>query len=465
MFVKGTTVFNGKARNRVTNKNTYGLGWPYNMDIVNLGIKSRKTGIEPKSDLKRDQYGMEDVDDFFADDSDFDISIDRKASDNHTDPNHVARRIEFNQHETESFDLSPIMSKDGTSPSFANDTNEQPLILDNNDNNDFASTFDNAYDNELRFDDFDDIATVEKSPLSDTSPTQASPSNKIISNLTKKMALGKSRRGKTRRKLATTNSEIISAISKPSPLPSPPPDGLRRSKRTRITPLAYWRGERIIYSRANDYIDPDTTLGGDIHKIPLQEIKEVVHVNVPSPSPSSKKRKRLSVAKFKKKNSKLDLEYDYESDPEVIGSEWYTQKQLEVEVFDGPNSEHTKKELVAHTMDFDELQEPKGDGIDNYKMGPLFKGSHLDSATTNILASAIFEFPLEGFKSVRRSDHCTYLFHVMKGLVEVQLSNSKFAVTRGCTFKIPSFNSYGITNIGNGQAKLFCVQVLTDPPS
>ena len=40
------------------------------MYLSNLGGQSRKTGIRPKTNLKTDKYGMEDVDDFFEDDDD-----------------------------------------------------------------------------------------------------------------------------------------------------------------------------------------------------------------------------------------------------------------------------------------------------------------------------------------------------------------------------------------------------------
>lgn len=38
------------------------------MDYMKLGVKSRKTGLAVKEDVKKDEYSMENVDEFFRDD-------------------------------------------------------------------------------------------------------------------------------------------------------------------------------------------------------------------------------------------------------------------------------------------------------------------------------------------------------------------------------------------------------------
>lgn len=294
---------------------------------------------------------------------------------------------------------------------------------------------------------------------------QFSPERINASNLTKNMALGKTKPRKNRKKNPSADLSPQPAhkktlkrrqaekeaeraqIVKASPLPSPPPDGLRRSRRTRIAPLAFWRNERIVYTRAYENgQDPNSTLVQDIQKVPLQEIKEVVHYpEVSQASPPPKKRGRPKKAK-----SKAD-EYDYESDPEIQGSEWFETGNKVLEV-NSSNDTKTEK-VVAYTANGTELIAPKGrDGLDNFEVGLLFDDNK------DFSAAGILAFPVEGVKMLRNSGDIVYNFHVVKGLIEVTLNEEKFVVTRGCSFQIPNRNTYGFKNLGNIPARLYFVQ-------
>ena len=158
---------------------------------------------------------------------------------------------------------------------------------------------------------------------------------------------------------SSNNNKTRRKIIKESPLPSPPPDnpnGLRRSKRTRIKPLAFWRNERIIYSKDLDYDDEqDTTLARDIHNIPLQLIKEVVHIpdnesvdNSGSPNTrtgaAGSTKTRLNRKRTYKQTTTTD--YDYESDPEISGSEWFKEDNLLLEVNDNGESKLRKLPII-----------------------------------------------------------------------------------------------------------------------
>lgn len=478
------------------------------MDLLNLGSQSRKTGLKPKKNLRKDKYDMEEVDDFFQEESDDDDSvhsyissrsIETKSNYKRRESSIIPRKINFTDAEAEKFDLSPIMMENEKkkknslkSPLLEQEPSPQKLFVgsdsepsnntkinDKDDNfNDYE--YDNFNDindadmdlNDMPLDDpviSDDFETIEqKNGLGDFKyEANNDISGKSISSLTKNMALGKPTNAKRIRK-KTTSIKRNSGLStpkqisvKPSPLPSPPPDGLRRSRRTRIQPLAFWRNERIVYSRSvDDEMDPDITLQNDIRKIPLQEIKEIITVpdqeeyyarrrQTPK-SPGVRKPKRL-------KNSKKTIdeeEYDYESDPEVEGSEWFKDNHLNASVYTSDDSETVKS--IAYTQNFsDILQEPpKSNGsIDNYKIAPIF------DENPNV-AGALLELPREGFKSSKNSGTCIYMFHVIRGLLEITLSNNTFVVTRGCSFQVPTGNTYSITNVGNGVAKLFCVQAL-----
>lgn len=393
---------------------------------------------------------------------------------------------------------------------------EQLFVNDETDSIEFPEEIDN--DIQERYDDIlpgEDL-TLSPIPISSINATPISPpvelvSSKRATSLTKKMALSKpstkkppakSTRSTKKPKSAGTKSNLTSlsksnlisppdennaslptskpanskskivppqaTITKPSPLPSPPPDGLRRSKRIKIAPLAFWRNERIVYSRAyEDYPadEPDQTLIKDIRQVPLQEIKEVVHIpeqvayspKITSAS-NSRKRSRLKTRSTPPKQksggtNETKEVYDYESDPEISGSEWFKDKFKNIEIFANNKGDKLVKPIVF-APDFGEFQKAPNDDdtdlADNYKVATLFNNK--------LTGGGLLEFPFEGYRSLRTSGNSVFMCHVVKGLIEVSLSNDSFVVTRGCSFEIPKSNFYAFRNIGQGPAKIFFVQ-------
>lgn len=448
-----------------------------------------------------------------------------RASAGKEEINNVARKINFTEAEAESFKLSPIglsskgeARKNKKSPLRSplqerqhknkspkvDKLSPQQLFVDESDSFSFPEGVDDdepeRYDDILPNEDLSlspiPISSIKEAPISP--PTELA-SNKKAASLSKKMALGKPSKSKPRAKKskASTSSktDLISppdensntpkysnkrpkitppkeTISKPSPLPSPPPDGLRRSRRTKIAPLAFWRNERIVYSRAfEDYEnqDPDQTLIRDIRQVPLQEIKEVVHIPeqvsytpVATTSSSSKKRSRLKARSTPPKlksnsntntNNETKEVYDYESDPEISGSEWFKDKYKDIEIFANNKGDKLVKPIVF-APDFGDFQKASNgddnDLADNYKVATLFNNK--------LTGGGLLEFPFEGYRSLRTSGNSVFMCHVVKGLVEVSLSNDSFVVTRGCSFEIPKSNFYAFRNIGQGPARIFFIQ-------
>lgn len=341
-------------------------------------------------------------------------------------------------------------------------------------------------------------AAPNPSPVSQqSSPSKKIRPNKALSSLTKNMALARSQRKPTkaddmgsdssdesendsilpssgdddtfdadylesqrRSQDAFELTELRESVIRPSPFPSPPPEGgehLRRSRRTKIAPLAYWRNERIVYSRTSDSNggDPDSTLIRDIRKIPLQEIKEVVHIPEAQKTKVTKRgRKPKAVGKTKKTKTKSDA-YDYESDPELVGSEWYKNKSLETDVY--VSGESTELRVVAWAPDGGAFTPPEPSGEkENFTIAPLF------DADSNVFAAGLLDFPVDGHKTSRSTADSLFMFHVAKGLIEVTLNTDRFVVTRGCSFEILRYNVYSLKNIGNDSARLFFVQCKLD---
>lgn len=320
-------------------------------------------------------------------------------------------------------------------------------------------------------------------------PTSAQPAKrgrgrpKKAASLTKLMALGHSSSGTTPKRVylefslsdvdsgSEPSADIISpppttkrtkanpvqqaeTIVRPSPLPSPPPDGLRRSRRTKIAPLAFWRNERIVYSRADEFEDKDGTLVDDIHKIPLQEIKEVVHIpersNARTRGSLRGRNARGRARSYRKQPSRA-------SSSDVVGSEWMDDDSLALDVFESADTNTRRSRRVAWAPNSvpykDHLIESSDPELaENFKVATLFNEDR------DFIACAMLELPVDGFKLLRSSAGSVYIFHVVDGEVEVTLNDLKFVVTRGCSFEVPRANIYGFKNLGSDAATLFFVQ-------
>lgn len=230
-------------------------------------------------------------------------------------------------------------------------------------------------------------------------------------------------------------------------LPSPPPEGLRRSRRIRCKPLAFWRNERIIYSRANEseIDDYDNTLVNDIHKVPLQEIKEIV--KVPEPNLHQSKRRKKNENRGKKLKQKAESKSSQEP-------EWFKEGKIEAQVFH--DDESTSVECIAWAPDggiFSKaVDDSKGDSAEDFQVAPLFDSEN------NEMAAGLLNLPANGFKSLRSTKDSTFIFYVSEGTVEVELNQSKFVAIQGCSFKVPKLNIYSLKNKSSDKVRLFFVQ-------
>lgn len=93
-------------------------------------------------------------------------------------------------------------------------------------------------------------------------------------------------------------------------LDSPPPDGVRRSRRHRYKPLEYWRQEKVVYGRP----DSGITL--------VPQIKEIIRIPQEPPRPlgkAARKRKRAGSERAKSHTQPYDPEEGWDDDTEEFG--------------------------------------------------------------------------------------------------------------------------------------------------
>lgn len=241
----------------------------------------------------------------------------------------------------------------------------------------------------------------------------------------------------------TQDDPLLEGAGIHSLLPSPPPESktLRRSKRTKVKPLDFWRNERIIYTRADDefLLEKENTLINDLKKVPLQEITEIIHVKDTSPGP----KKRKILRKLPKKSVSKDDE---------LNPLWFADGVKEVEVFLGDES--VTKQEVAWTANGVTFKDTTSDDntSERFLAAPLFRSS------SGSISTGLIDLPLDGFKSLRSSNDMTCVFHVTEGRIEVELNRDHFVVLHGCSFVVPASNIYSLRNVGQTVARLFFVQ-------
>ncbi|KAI3404988.2 MIF2 [Candida oxycetoniae] len=273
------------------------------------------------------------------------------------------------------------------------------------------------------------------------------------------------RKGKrARNDYSIPSSSYTSEYTESQQLPSPPPSGLRRSKRIKIKPLAYWRNERIVYSKASqlgdEEDDPDTTLVRDIYKLPLRQIKEVVHVpDNENWNTTRGKRGRRKNARKKQPPITVPLSPKSSEDESenvepgtIPGSEWIKDSVLKLNVIE--NGQYVEQPVAYNQNGGEYIDITNGivDSID-YKVSVLFNENQ------DLCSIAMLELPEAGEKQPVSMLTCNYIFNIVSGIVEVTLNDQVFVATRGCIFRVPSGNEYGFRNLGKGDAKLFFVQI------
>ncbi|GMG39303.1 unnamed protein product [Ambrosiozyma monospora] len=316
------------------------------------------------------------------------------------------------------------------------------------------------------------------------------------------------------------------AKAKPQPkkstaLASPPPSpdseeteqpALRRSTRHRIPPVKSWMNERIVYEQKIINGAVVRELVDVIHRDDLkqQEIKHQERLKkrrasmIPRQNDVKRQRKDTHKKKNKSKSkparrpssspdvidvTELDaIEEDEETSPEVevareksVAKEkekqpdimstletgkWASKPELEgklrIPVFDGPGSENLTERTVAYASKANVRSKEINSPQENFRVLTYF------DQDSEFSGGGIIEIPVGSRKDIKSNDDTYFIFHVIQGTLEVTLSQTTFAVTKGFSFEIPMGNYYTLVNKGKDEVRLFFVQskyilVASDP--
>ncbi|XP_074612007.1 uncharacterized protein LOC141866407 isoform X2 [Acropora palmata] len=216
---------------------------------------------------------------------------------------------------------------------------------------------------------------------------------------------------------------------------TPYQEGHRRSKRTIVPPLQYWKNERIDYERRKS--------GGF-------SIKGVIRNPTPTPktrkkskvkAPATRKGKNISAVDSSGEDVDNDLEgFEEISNPKATVCNPEENEEVEMDVFHAPGMLNFTNPAGQLATDDDPLV------VHKFISQPLFGGGQV-----------ILRPGAEKGRQFVRND--TMVFYVIKGNVMVTIHQSSAVLNTGSTFFVPQGNSYKIKNLKQTEAKLMFVQI------
>ncbi|CDO73663.1 hypothetical protein BN946_scf185014.g133 [Trametes cinnabarina] len=236
-------------------------------------------------------------------------------------------------------------------------------------------------------------------------------------------------------------------------------DGVRRSKRLRYSPLAWWRLEKVVYGRRES------------GKCLVPSIKEIHRIPQVKPEPLGARKKRgSSRRKSRTATAEPEVQQVIVYDPE---EGWDDETDPHCEVLEyGDNKEVTKR--VAFTA---KMLAPKAAAQGAFYFQKIFGDG-------DFLAAGQLIIPPGSTKPTKGTKDNTFVFYVIQGAVKFAVHKSNFILSTGGMFMVPrgklssdlllhyraltdfSFltgNVYYIQNICDRDAKLFFAQARKMP--
>ncbi|OMJ26110.1 Centromere protein 3 [Smittium culicis] len=274
--------------------------------------------------------------------------------------------------------------------------------------------------------------------------------------------------------ITTSTSKSPPNIPKPKTKPKPKKsinysdNEPRKSTRTKLKPLEYWRNEHIVYKL-------EKTEDGNI----VPSMQGVVKLeNNETKKPKRKKRSRITMPRKPPPSRSKKQKNNYSSDSD---SYRFTNSQSNNLVY-----EEIQEKPVDYLLDAElEMRafEAKADVVDSYTKSTVKRtvalsapavrsrlipdnpdnpefytaGIFTDSNPNSkpFLQSGLIEIPPNSEKPPRNTKLYSIVFYVAHGSVQVTFRNSPVTLEVGSHFCVPRGNSYSIFNPGPATARIF----------
>ncbi|KAI0723819.1 Mif2/CENP-C like-domain-containing protein [Cerioporus squamosus] len=217
----------------------------------------------------------------------------------------------------------------------------------------------------------------------------------------------------------------------------PNTDGLRRSKRRRYSPLAWWRLEKVVYGRRENGQSLVPSIK-EIHRIP----------QMPAEPLGARRRRGQS-----RKNSRTvepEAQQVLVYNPEE-GWDEKTDSRCLVREYGDEDKEVERR--VAFTAN---MVQPKPAAQGAFYFQKIFGDG-------DFLAAGQLIIPPGSTKPTKGTKDNTFVFYVIQGAVQFCVHKTNFVLSTGGMFMVPRGNIYYIQNICDRDAKLFFAQARKMP--
>ncbi|KAF9180586.1 hypothetical protein BGZ51_006090 [Haplosporangium sp. Z 767] len=230
--------------------------------------------------------------------------------------------------------------------------------------------------------------------------------------------------------------------------------GVRRSHRTRIAPLQYWKNERVIMGRNTDVA------------VSVPVIKGVYRAVSQEPVQLGQKRKRDAPRNSRNATTKgRHIRRTQVSDSEEGESERSNEGQFRdrldlkrkgLQEHSGTMEAETLvygtdtvvQRVVAESKDAMQFRDVEGG---DYKF-------HRGLEDADSVISGIMKIKPGGKKPTNNGNACSMIFYVIKGMVQAMVHETTIVLSAGGQFLVPRGNQYSITNVSRNESHLFFVQ-------
>lgn len=423
------------------------------MDFMSLGKKARRSSWKPSEKVSRDEYDMENVDDFFDNTQQGTPQKNIQTAEVFTTPqNDPSMSISDNGERMESHHLlgndnnelldhiphsniySRVDSDDKTSQNEGSQKLEQYKTnyeLASESSSDGASSTREYSDDEASAG-----GSMPRSSESEkTHSVRHTIDESVIDDVTDDLSDS-----------LPNESEIIDSEYSDSDkeyVPSPKhrklPPGIDHqpdvgksirggSKRIRVPPLDYWKNEKIVYKRSS----AGNSLNIDKIVTFINNNNDTKSRNKPCRSQTSTK----STLQRKHPHKKASL-----SNEEIILTPHLNEA-----------SSRQSGNLIIMDPGVHKARTSVHDDQNNYILDTLFD----DQVNCK---SGLLRLKGGSVKSKANVGGCCVIFHITSGVVTVIVDQNCFTCGVGATFQIPAYADFEILNHGNGTAELFFVQV------
>ncbi|KAF9366850.1 hypothetical protein BGX34_003950 [Mortierella sp. NVP85] len=346
-------------------------------------------------------------------------------------------------------------------------------------------------DSDVNGEDEADEADTEDERSNQRVPSQKASTRRAAKSTVPGSETGRSKREHTKveRGNKTSASQVSGSWFVEVPVvpdaPTSEETGVRRSHRTKIAPLEFWRNERVIIER-------DEKSGPVIKAVlraetpPLQTLKRkrshkpntksntnITRINTSSSrSITSQKQQRQSRSKLTRVDNKDDDDDDLDDDSDMVD-------ELEDDEKEGREEQRSKEyRAIARNRGMEEAPVKKAEVIDYESRKPVLqviaesKDSiqfkqveggqylyHRGLEDAGSLVSGTFKIMPGETKPMTIGSGSSMVFVVTKGIVEVTVHETQFVVSAGGRFLVPRGNKYRILNLSSSRScQLFFVQ-------